>query len=179
MRRREGFTLLEVMVAVFILGTAMGMLLEYLGDHLARLADARRELEGAQLAAERLRELQSEVEAGVYPEPGRSEGQFETPHDYLRWRLDVELGSLPRPPEWTEGPPPSSVFAQPDLATGAPGTEPSLLRVTLWVFSEEVEDPESTSPYVVYLVKPIDEALLHQIAPEEPPEPGEEEEAAS
>jgi prepilin-type N-terminal cleavage/methylation domain-containing protein len=170
-KRPDGFTLLEVVVAVFVLGTAVGALVQYLGDHLARLADARLELEAAQLAAERLREIRSEVEAGTYPEEGRTEGAFEAPHEHLRWMLDVEPGTLALPILLADDVPRSSVFEQPAPSGGTgPAIEPSLLRITLRVVPENREDAESIPPYVMYFVKPVQSGFFPG-SPEAPEEP--------
>jgi prepilin-type N-terminal cleavage/methylation domain-containing protein len=156
-RRRTGFTLLEVMVAIFVLGTVVGALLQLVQVHLTRLGEARRELEGARLAEARLREIQADATGGTLPELGRTEGEFEE-HDYLLWELVVEPASIPLPDEMADQPPPSGVFSdgRTFIPTGAPAPgeedEPALLRVSLRVFHEDVEDPESVIPYVLYVV---------------------------
>lgn len=156
--RSRGFTLLEVMLAVFVFATAMGGLLQLLGTHLSTLGDARRELVGGQLAAEKLRELQVSAEGGAPPEPGESEGVFDEPDDDLHWLLRVEPISLPMPPELAGEPPPSSLFSQPTIApTTGQTLQPSLLRVSLRVFPEGAEDPEGVDPYVLYVVRPPSE----------------------
>ncbi len=167
MRRRSGFTILEVMIAVFVLATVMGGLLPYLGDFLARLSDARRELEGSRFALERLRELQAAAADGVLPELGRSEGRVEEPYDYLRFELVVERSAVPLPDDFLEGPPPSSVFIDASVAeiprffAGQPEQSlSSLFRVSMRVFPDSLDDPQSVPPYVVYLVEPPDEAKL-------------------
>jgi prepilin-type N-terminal cleavage/methylation domain-containing protein len=163
--RRDGFTLLEVMLAVFVLGIVIGALLELMGVHLSRLADARQELEAARLAEMRLRELRDTSTDGILPEIGRTEGVFEPPNDYLHWELEVEETAVPLPADVPEGPPPSSVFAVSGFAPELEGAvEPSLLRVALRVFPEREEDPESVVPYVLYVVQPVDEETLGALA---------------
>ncbi len=165
-RRMRGFTLLEVMIAVFVLGITIGGLLQMVQDHLVRLADARRDLTASVEAEHRVREIQLAARDGILPDVGRTDGIVDD-HDYLQWELIVEEDSLPRPVDDLEGPPSSSLFAEP----GALGRrtarradpsvpQPSLLRVTVRVFQEGTEDPERVPPYVAYIVRPPDDSLL-------------------
>ena len=57
MSRRAGFTLLEVMVAIFVFAVIMGALLTLVQENLARLGRARLETEAARLA-EALRHME-------------------------------------------------------------------------------------------------------------------------
>ena len=161
MRRRQGFTLLEVMVAIFVLGTVVGALLQLMNDHLSRLAEARQELEIARLAEARLREIQTMAAEGILPELGRDEGGFEPPNDYLQWELVVEETAVEPAGGGAEGPPSSSLFAAPGLAPEKAGAvQSSLLRLELKVFPERGTKPQSVVPYVLYLVRPLDEGAL-------------------
>jgi len=72
-RAARGFTLLEVLVAVAILGVALVTLLGLHVDNLARLARDQRVSEAALLA----QGLMAEVEAGPVPELGVERGDFE------------------------------------------------------------------------------------------------------
>jgi hypothetical protein len=146
------------MIAVFVLGISMGALLQYLQDHLVSLGDARRDLEGAALAAEKLRELQRDAEEGILPDS--DSGEFEAPYDYLRWEQIVKPETIPLPPEMAGTPPPSTIFAHAGLAGEAGTARPSVVRVEFRVFHEDVEDPDQISPYIIYLVEPPDEADL-------------------
>jgi general secretion pathway protein I len=89
----EGFTLLEVLVAVAVLGLAMVSLL---GLHVRSLALIERDqhITEATLLA---RGLMTEVEVGPFPEIGLTNGDFEEhyPERYpdLRWEQEV----LPTP----------------------------------------------------------------------------------
>ena len=164
----RGFTLLEVMIAVFVLGITIGGLLQMVQDHLKHLADARRDLTAAVEAEHRVRDLQLAARDGILPDVGRTDGIVDD-HDYLHWELIVEEDSLPRPVE-VEGPPPSSLFAEPGALgrrTARPADpdvpQPSLLRVTVRVFQEGTEDPERVPPYVAYIVRPPDDSLLELV----------------
>jgi hypothetical protein len=150
------------MVAIFVLGTVVGALLQMMQGHLARLADARQELDGARLAELRLREIQAGAAEGILPELGQTEGVFEPPHDYLQWELVVEETAVPIPDDLAGSPPPSTIFALAGgLITGEEEPlEPSLLRVALRVFPEQIQDLETAVPYVLYVVRPADEEAL-------------------
>ena len=68
-RSDTGFTLLEVLIAVFVLGTVLGSLVTLVGGNLARLSDARAELLEMRLAEQRIRELEDEFQNGPYRVP--------------------------------------------------------------------------------------------------------------
>jgi prepilin-type N-terminal cleavage/methylation domain-containing protein len=168
--KRDGFTILEVMIAVFVLGITVGGLLQSVQDHVARLADARRDLAAAGEAESRLREVQSAARDGILPDLGRTDGVVDEPHDYLHWELIVEEDSLPRPEGDDLAPPSSSLFAEP--GPSIPGgrrrdpdvPEASLLRVSVRVYPEGTEDPERVPPYVAYVVRPADLSSLEALS---------------
>ncbi len=102
MSRRGGFTLLEVMVAVFVFAIIMGPLLTLVQQNLASLGRARLETDAALLAEERIREIQELAETDEFPEVGTDEGSFEPPHEMLRWVATVEPYSIELPQEKEE-----------------------------------------------------------------------------
>ena len=139
-----GFTLLEVMVAVFVVAVVMGAALTFVQQNLARIVDARLELRALQLAEERMREIQSEANDGQLPAPGSSSGVFD--EEGFAWEQEVEPYVVPTPPEYAgEGPAPS-VF---DVRTMRQ-REPTLLRVSLWVYPED-RDAAGFDPFVAIL----------------------------
>jgi prepilin-type N-terminal cleavage/methylation domain-containing protein len=173
-RRRDGFTLLEVMIAIFVLGTVVGAILQLMQGHLARLADARQELHAARLAEGKLRELQAAAVEGMLPDVGREDGVFDPPHDYLEWELTVEEAAVPLPEDLVGSPPPSTIFAVGGPVTGdGKALQPSLLRISLRVFPDQAPDPETFTPYVLYMVRPVDEAVLEALGGGEDELPGE------
>ena len=93
--RTAGFTLLEVLVAVAVLGFA---LVSLLGLHVRNidLIDRDQRVTEATLLA---RGLMAEVEAERFPDLGLSEGDFELdyPDRYpdLRWEREVTPGPVP------------------------------------------------------------------------------------
>ena len=153
MSRRRGFTLLEVMVAVFVFAITMGTLLTLVQQNLARLGRARLETDAARLAEERLREIQELAETDEFPEVGTDEGTFEPPYEMLRWVATVEPYSIELPPEKEERISSSSVFALGDPATD--DSEPSLRRVIVRIFPED-EEVELIDPFVTFLVTPLE-----------------------
>ncbi len=153
MSRRRGFTLLEVMVAIFVFAIIMGTLLTLVQQNLAALGRARLETEAARLAEERIRELQQEAAFDEFPEVGTDEGTFEPPNDGLRWVSTIELYSIELPVEKEERSGSSSVFAAADPATD--DSEPSLRRVIVRIFPEDGEE-ELIDPFVTFLVTPLE-----------------------
>jgi hypothetical protein len=149
------------MVAIFVLGTVIGSLLELVHTHLARLADARQELSGSRLAEARLREIQLSAQNLITPSVGKSEGVFDPPYDYLHWELVVEPASIPLPADVaTDGAASSSViFGQSSTALDEGGGS-AVLRVELRVFHVDRQDPQSVPPYILYVVEPLSEADL-------------------
>ncbi len=160
MSRRRGFTLLEVMVAVFVFAITMGTLLTLVQQNLAALGRARLETDAARLAEERIREIQELAETDEFPEVGTDEGTFEPPHEMLRWVATVEPYSIELPQEKEERISSSSVFALGD-------PEPSLRRVIVRIFPEDGEE-ELIDPFVTFLVTPLEPSDLEELGRTEP-----------
>ncbi len=93
-RASAGFTLLEVMVAVAILGIAMTTILY--GQAQALRAQAR--TQNVTLATMKAMEKMNEViTVGRFELPGvgeSEEGAFDPPYDYLHWTLRVEENDI-------------------------------------------------------------------------------------
>ncbi|MFQ5697477.1 MAG: prepilin-type N-terminal cleavage/methylation domain-containing protein [Myxococcota bacterium] len=149
-RRAAGFTLLEVIVAVFVLATVLGALITIMSQNLHRLGEARDALHASQLERARAFALLRGSADEAFPLPGVQHGRFEAPDDEWRWERKVEATSLPLPADWT-GPPPSSLFRAPSAATGrAP-----LLRVSIRAYREDAgDDLDPVPPFVLLLVNP-------------------------
>jgi hypothetical protein len=160
------------MIAVFLLGTVVGALIATLTQNLARLADARRELEAAELAEQRARAVEIAALGGELPELGTTGGNEETPESFageesasadFAWEQVVEPFSVPMPEG--EEQPPTSVFtkATPGAGAAPAGGEaagPSLRIVRVWVHPAD-DDPTTVAPFVLVVAAP--------------PEPGPEE----
>jgi len=97
MRSARGFTLLEVLVAVAVLGLGLVSLLGLHVRNLALLERDQRITESTLLA----RELMTEVEVEPFPDLGITNGDFEDRHPGefpdLRWEREVLPAPLPAP----------------------------------------------------------------------------------
>jgi prepilin-type N-terminal cleavage/methylation domain-containing protein len=144
-----GFTLLEVMIAVFVLATVVGALVTLVQANLHHLGEARREFAAAALAKERALSVLQAAAAGQLPEIGTQRGRFPEPDDDLIWEQTVEPVALPLPQDWGTAPAPSVLFEPPGGGAGRP---PSLYRVTVRAFEEET-DAESIEPFVLFVVE--------------------------
>jgi prepilin-type N-terminal cleavage/methylation domain-containing protein len=151
--RGDGFTLLEVILAVFVFAIAMGALISMVGESLARLSRARLEANAARLAEEQLRELIAGEEAQEAIELGRDEGRFDPPNDMLRWELTVESYGIPLDEEWGFLAESSGIFEN-KLSMGL-GDPPSLNRATLRILLEDSQE-DVVEPFVVFLVEPLE-----------------------
>ncbi len=158
MRRdgRAGFTLLEVLLAIFVLATAMGGLITLVTQNVARLADAALQTRIERAAEARMRELLG----GDLLDLGTSDGAFEDDDSDLRWLLVVESYSVPLPPDYEHDPgvpgPPggSTIFAEQTPLPDA--SQPSIQRLELFVH-HELDEPENAEPFVVFRVAGLDD----------------------
>jgi prepilin-type N-terminal cleavage/methylation domain-containing protein len=147
-----GFTLIEVLLAVLLLGLVVGSLVVSVQQNLAALVGARAELERVRLAEAGLRDLEEAVAAGTAPQPGQTQGTFEPPDEGYAWLLAVEPYAVPLPADAVKDPPLSSVFTAPTNPT--PGVEPSVMRVEYRVFPVD-GTPDDGEPFVLLLVTPL------------------------
>jgi general secretion pathway protein I len=79
-----GFTLLEVLVAVAILGSALAVLLSAVNRNLIIASDSKNLAIAGMLAQKKL----SEIELEGFPEPRREQGEFEEAPGFT-WQLSV------------------------------------------------------------------------------------------
>ena len=95
-RLPKGFTLLEVLVAMSILATALVALLSLHGRNIQVVASDRRIVRATLLAQETLTRLLLDQ---PFPDLGELEGEFTSDPDY-RWRVEVEPGPTAELEEW-------------------------------------------------------------------------------
>lgn len=145
-RRSQGFTLLEVVVAVFVFGTVMTVLIQLVSQNLRRTADARDELRAARLAEGKLREILFTAEKGELPDPGTNQGNFEGDDADMAFDVAVETFGVPLP----EGAP-KQVVQGSGVFVG--GGKPAVRRVVLRVFPVDT-DPERAAPFVAFVTEP-------------------------
>ena len=141
--RDQGFTLLEVLLAVFVVGIVLGALISYTGSNLAALGDARRELTAFRLGEQKLREIETSLVGASAIRDRVDRGGFEADPDWA-WEARIETVALALPQGFDDDPP-SDIFGAPN------GTSP-VRRVTLRVYSQDT-DPDEGEPLVVFLVE--------------------------
>ena len=86
MRRRRGFTLLEVMIAVAFVGVALVAVIQTQGQGI-RLSDEAR-LTMRSLLLTRMVLAQAQAQSDL--ETGSEDGDFDEPYDHLHWERRVE-----------------------------------------------------------------------------------------
>jgi len=110
MARRQGFTLLEVLVSLAILAGVFLLAFRVVSGALAAQARAEREIQAALLGDRLLREA-----AASFPEVQETSGRFAPPDDAFAWKLVVRQAVHPDAREvhvtvtWTAGDRPESV----------------------------------------------------------------------
>jgi type II secretory pathway pseudopilin PulG len=155
-RASPGFTLLEVIVAVFVFFTVMSILITLVSQNLRRTADAREELRAARLAEGKLREILFAAEKGELPEPGTNQGTFEAaPEDepVMAFEVAVENYAIPLP----RGAPKQVISNGSGLFAGG-GDKSAVRRVLVKVFRAEGGDPEQAAPFVAFVAEPNEPA---------------------
>lgn len=94
--KAKGFTLLEVLVAMSILATALVALLSLHGRNIQVVASDRRIVRATLLAQETMTRLLLDT---PFPELGESAGDFADDPDY-RWKVEVGPGPTADLEEW-------------------------------------------------------------------------------
>ena len=92
-RRDNGFTLLEVMIALAIVGIALVTLIG-LETRTIQLAERQQRVTQATLLAQ---EKMTEIETGgqTISGVGEREGEFDSPFELYRWTIELEPTPLP------------------------------------------------------------------------------------
>ena len=165
--RESGFTLLEVLIAVFVFGTVMSTVVVLATQSMTALASAKDEIQASELGEGMMRRMLDEFESGKLPEVGRTEGAVEiappseseladpSAQPAFQYRLDVEPYTVPLPqgtPRGTDAAALSNLFVSVNPRTGA---KPPTLRVVLRIFPDGA-DPERATPFVMMLAEPAE-----------------------
>jgi prepilin-type N-terminal cleavage/methylation domain-containing protein len=163
-RGREGFTLLEVLASVAILGIVFTLLSGVAARWLGAEGEARRRMQAALLADQALADLEAEVVAGRVPPVGENE---ETDPDEL-YQIVKRVADLPLPAELCErlGPKSGSVGGAKSSATLCPtkaGGATYLRTLEVAVSWEETGQPveisRKTVAFDLAAAKPILETI--------------------
>lgn len=178
---RHGFTILEVLVAIFVVGTVLSAIVALVGTNLSQLARVRSEIDRSRLAEERLRAIESDLTGGLEVRDGIEEGRFDPPNEDLAWRTSVSPFSIPLPAldgGLADAPSlASALFTSPSSAVSAPASAPAIRLVEVRVY-READGPERAAvlewlhvePYVALETEPPEETTP---TPEQTP-PGSE-----
>jgi prepilin-type N-terminal cleavage/methylation domain-containing protein len=148
-RTSAGFTLVEVLVALFVFGLVFGLLQETVSESLKKMADARDEITAGERGQQTLRDFGERIARGE--NVANEEGDYEEPDGSRRFRYSVTIApyqmALPADVK-VNGPPLSSIFAAPN-ANGAPAAS-RVRRIVVRVFRKEL-GPESALPLVSFI----------------------------
>jgi prepilin-type N-terminal cleavage/methylation domain-containing protein len=161
--RPQGFTLLEVLIAMFVLALAIGGLVTAMAQSFHKLADARDDLRQLELAEAQVRELDQSAQGGALPELGHSSGTFDPPYEQWAWDLVVEPWSLPLPEGYGGQGLPSSVFQPPGTASPV---QPSVRLLSYRVYPVE-GSPDDVDPFVALAVEKVPPELVAEAAARE------------
>jgi prepilin-type N-terminal cleavage/methylation domain-containing protein len=151
--RSEGFTLLEVLIALIIFVTVMGGLIKLVSQNVRALGNARIEIELLELVESEMRSIQADAAYGKVPDLGETNGEFEAPFDHFRWERRVDYFSFALPEalsaaDYTRATARSSVFGN----RGAAEHESSVRVVVMRVFDEFGGQP--VDPFVILTADP-------------------------
>jgi prepilin-type N-terminal cleavage/methylation domain-containing protein len=158
-RAESGFTLLEVLAAVAVLGILYPILMAWAGEGIRNEGVSKRRLEASLIADRRLADLEADFQNGTLPPVGRVQAEQDD-YDVVTIVEELEL-----PPEITDDP-----FAPPN----APPTNPAaaanqniLRRVVVRVFWQE-SGHQSSVDRVTYAWDPQAAAVLLGETPQLP-----------
>jgi prepilin-type N-terminal cleavage/methylation domain-containing protein len=147
-RRREGFTLLEVVVAVFVFATVMSALIVLVSSNLRRMADARDDLRTTRLAERKLREVLFTAEQGDLPDPGTTQGTFEGEDEDLAFEVEIAPYVVPIPRDAPE----KAASGSRMFSAGGNAGQPVLQRVVVKVFPAG-QPAEAARPFVGFVAE--------------------------
>ena len=97
----QGFTLLEVMIAVAVLATSLLALMNSSGNTLITSGRAERISIATMLARTKMNELELDLEKGrvknEFPDEKEEEGKFDEPYEDYSWAMTIRKVDLPAP----------------------------------------------------------------------------------
>ena len=125
--RVSGFTLIEVLAAIVLVGIVVPVAMEAISLSLRSASDAKRKVEAAMLAENKLSELTTNL---VFMTPGATSGDFAPDWPDYRWesglvQRDVDLSELQVRVVWTSRGVDRFVSLSTFVYTGVPATDTS------------------------------------------------------
>jgi prepilin-type N-terminal cleavage/methylation domain-containing protein len=125
MRARAGFTLLEVLAAVLVVGMVFPILARMNIQGLRAEGNSARRLEASLIADQAVAEIEIQLASGSAPQVGQDEREREefrirvevTPLEFTLAALPEELAATPRPGDEAQG---NSLLATPDSGRVTP-----------------------------------------------------------
>ena len=126
-RRATGFTLIEVLAAIVLVGIVVPVAMEAISLSLRSASDAKRKVEAAMLAENKLSELTTNL---VLMTPGANSGDFAPDWPDYRWesglvQRDVDLSELQVRVVWNSRGVDRFVSLSTFVYTGVPATDTS------------------------------------------------------
>ncbi|MBI4125025.1 MAG: prepilin-type N-terminal cleavage/methylation domain-containing protein, partial [Deltaproteobacteria bacterium] len=100
--RSNGFSLLEVMIAVAILAMALLTLINFQGQTMFRVGRAEKLTQATFLAGEKMAEVMLQIEKEyvqqrVFPDDKSDSGSFEEPFENYKWEWRLRTVEIPVP----------------------------------------------------------------------------------
>ena len=152
MRRNEGFTLIEVLIAAFVAAMVFGFLVSWMAQNLRAVGAARAQQHALLLGEQRAREYDLELRQSGVVEAGVEHGEFPKPDADFGWEISVEPWHLPLPADFKGDTSPSPLFEPAKRERDQ--VDPPLHLVTVRVFKLEAPDTDLITPFQFFGVVP-------------------------
>lgn len=152
--RKAGFTLLEVLIAVFVLGIAGALINQMMFQAKTQMATTNRRVEALGHAEEMTRKLLSDARAGNVPELGITDGAVggdgleEEPSGWL-WQMEIDEYEIDLPEELEEFAPTSPLFLDKKAPRARRFPVMRTVSITVHQADQAVETGETFTSYVV------------------------------
>lgn len=143
--KSEGFTLVEVLIALAIL--AMGMLSVYTaqGNSMKAIGSSRNILIATTLAEklinEKMIKIEDDIKRGAFPEDKLEEdGDFEEPFNNFRWSFEVRQVELPVIGDLQTGQPEATTQSTPSQTTAPESAQRNVAQIIAKKIGESVRE---------------------------------------
>jgi prepilin-type N-terminal cleavage/methylation domain len=146
-RKSQGFTLIEIMIAISILAVSITALYSAQGNSLRASGRAEKiqtaSLLARQVMTQKLLEIRKDMEKGSFPDESKNDtGPFEAPFDNYRWEFTVRKVEIPLAanPQEQAAPQPGEVPSG-DTANQAPAAaQENLAQMVTKKISESIRE---------------------------------------